>query len=63
MNNLIVTESSIHYVVGLLDRYADKYLTKHHTEALNEFRAVSNKLLETLQEPSRITIHRHKIDK
>jgi hypothetical protein len=63
MNNLVVSESSIHYIVGFLERYADKYLTKHHQDAIKEFRVVSNKLLETLEEPTRISIHRHKIER
>lgn len=63
MNNLVVSESSIHYIVGFLERYKEKYMTKHHLDAINEFRTVSNKLLETLEEPARISIHRHRIER
>lgn len=61
MNSFVITESSLHYVTGLLDRYADKYPTKHHQDALNEFRNLSNKLLETLEEPMKLAIHRHQL--
>lgn len=62
-NSFVVTESSIHYVAGLLDRYAEKHPTKHHVDALNEFRNLSNKLLESLEEPMKLAIHRHNLNK
>lgn len=63
MNNLVISESTIHYIAGFLDRYQDQYQTKHHKDALAEIRLVSNKLLETLEEPTRVSIHRHRINR
>lgn len=60
-NSFILTESSIHYVTGFLDRYADKFPTRHHQDALNEFRNLSNKLLDILEEPMNVAIARHKL--
>ena len=59
MTNYVITESSVHYVAAILDRVADKYPTKHHQDALNEFRNLSNRLLETLEEPMKVGIARH----
>jgi GTP:adenosylcobinamide-phosphate guanylyltransferase len=46
MNKYYLTESAIHYAVGFLQRYDDKYPTKKHAETLKELRALSNLLLE-----------------
>jgi hypothetical protein len=62
-SSYVISESSIHYVTGLLDRYADKFPTKHHADALAEFRYLSNLLLETLEMPMKMNIHRHKLNK
>jgi hypothetical protein len=61
-NSYVITESTIHYVTGLLERYADKHPSKHHQDALFEFRNLSNRLLETLEEPCRLNIHRHRLE-
>lgn len=54
-----ITESSIHYIVGFLERYADKYPNKNHAVALKEFRELSNVLLESLQKPTNVNVIRH----
>lgn len=61
MQNYIISESSVHYVTGLLDRYAEKHPSKHHADALKEFRILSNKLLETLEKPMLVGIARHRV--
>lgn len=61
MNNFVMTESAIHYACGLLDRYAEKHPSKKHQDTLKEFRDLSNQLLETLEQPIRISIHRHNL--
>lgn len=61
MNNGYLSESSIHYVTGLLARYEDSIPAKHHADALKEFRELSNRLLETLEKPMTIGIIRHRI--
>lgn len=63
MNNAILSESAIHYVAGLLDHYAEKNPSRKHQDVLNEFRNLSNYLLETLEEPTRLSIYRHKLNK
>lgn len=59
MNNFIITESSIHYVTGFLERYKEQHPTAHHVEALKEFRDLSNKLLDGLEKPVSVGIARH----
>lgn len=63
MINLVISESSVHYITGLLDRYAEKHPSKHHVDALAEFRTLSNRLLETLEEPTRVAILRHRVER
>jgi hypothetical protein len=63
MLNGYITESSIHYVTGLLDRYMEKHPSKHHADALKEFRELSNKLLETLEKPTSLNVVRHRIER
>lgn len=56
----LLTESSIHYAVGFLQRYTEQYPNKKHQEALKEFRNLSNTLLEHLSEPYSLGVVRHK---
>lgn len=63
MGNSYITESSVHYITGLLDRYMEKHPSKHHADALKEFRELSNRLLETLEKPFEVRIVRHRIDR
>lgn len=59
MNSFILTESSIHYVTGFLERYKEQFPTAHHVAALKEFRDLSNKLLDGLEKPVSVGIARH----
>ncbi len=61
MPDYIITESSIHYITGFLQRYSDKYPTKKHADALLEMRGLSNLLIESLQMPKSISIVRHNL--
>ncbi len=63
MNNLILTEDAIHYVAWFLDSFSEKVQTAHHKRVLVEYRTMSNKLIETLEVPTRITVHRHLIER
>lgn len=63
MNNFVVSESSIHYIAAFLDRYQEQYQTKHHKDALSELRHLSNMLLDTLEEPVKLNVYRHKLGK
>lgn len=63
MNNIVISEEAIHYVVRLLDRYSDSHPSKLHKDTLNEFRILSDKLIETLEQPTRISIYRHRLNK
>lgn len=45
-NDHAITESTLHYAVGLLARYADQYQTKKHGMALAELRKLSDDLLD-----------------
>lgn len=62
MNNFYITEASIHYVASLLDNTAEKIPSRKHLDVLAEFRDLSNKLLETLEKPTRINVIRHHIN-
>ncbi len=59
MNKARITESSIHYAVGFLERYIEKYPNKKHADTLKEFRNLSNMLLENLEIPFTISVVRH----
>ena len=63
MNNLVISEEALHYASYFLGRYADEIQNHNHLEAVKEFRTISNKLLESLQEPTRISVHRIQIKK
>jgi hypothetical protein len=63
MNRYVLTESAVHYAVGFLERYADKYPTKSHKDALKDFRDLSNMLLEHLEEPMTLNVIRHNLKK
>jgi hypothetical protein len=59
MINLVMSEEAIHYIARMLDHFQDMNQTKRHEIAMKEIRTVSDKLLEHLHEPARISIHRH----
>jgi hypothetical protein len=63
MTKYYLSESAIHYAVGFLERYDEKYPTKKHKEALKEFRDLSNSLLEHLSQPVTLNIYRHTFPK
>lgn len=63
MNQYIITESSIHYVKGFLERYKDQYPSKKHADALKEFTQLSDMLIESLQQPFAVKVIRHNLKK
>jgi ATP-dependent exoDNAse (exonuclease V) beta subunit len=63
MTRYVITESSLHYAMGFLQRYAENYPTKKHQDALKDFRDLSDKLLGCLEEPMTLNIVRHNLRK
>jgi hypothetical protein len=64
MINAYVSEEAIHYVAAFLDRWQEKAPTsRSHVDAMNELRQISNKLLEHLEEPAKLSITRRRIQK
>lgn len=63
MKRHILDESTVHYAIGFLDRYADKYNTKKHNDVMKDLRSLSDLLLEHLGETVEVTITRHNIRK
>ncbi len=53
---MFIDEELLHYVIRFLDRYDIK--VKPHSEAVKQFRAISDELIEKLYKPAHINVIR-----
>ena len=63
MKKYVLNESSVHYAIGFLERYHDKYPTKKHEDVMKDIRALSDLLLEHLGQTVEVVITRHNLKK